>query len=104
MFREARGSNLNLVAIGGQLDAYRAALESRYELDTDGEELDAFLSAPTIMGPAAKPAAAQHKTRRSARGDVTTASRRNGKPVRKGKSAPTSARSRSRRSSRPGSI
>jgi hemerythrin superfamily protein len=38
MFQDARDSTLNLVAIGGQLDAYRAALESRYELDTDGRE------------------------------------------------------------------
>lgn len=49
MFQDARVSNLNLVSIRGQLDAYRAALESRYELDTDGEELEAFLSAPSVV-------------------------------------------------------
>ena len=46
MFQDARDSNLNLVAMGGQLDAYRAALESRYELDTDGRDLEAFLIGP----------------------------------------------------------
>jgi hypothetical protein len=50
IFDEARDSDLDLPAMGGQLGAYRAALESRYELDTDGRELAAFLAADTVVG------------------------------------------------------
>jgi len=66
MFHEARASTLNLVAIGGQLDAYRAALESRYELDTDGLELAAFLSAPTVLDPETESDATMRRTSRGA--------------------------------------
>ena len=78
MFQEARASNLNLVAIGGQLDAYRAALHSRYELDRDGEELQAFLSAPTIIGGNAS-ASPSRKPMRSGKGAALSAVAGNGK-------------------------
>lgn len=100
MFQEARDSSLDLVAIGGQLDAYRAALESRYELDTDGEELAAFLSAPTVVG-AAAPASTYHTPRRTSRGDATSAAKGNGKRGRRSKGISTSGRRRARRSTRP---
>jgi hemerythrin superfamily protein len=101
MFQEARDSSLNLVAIGGQLDAYRAALESRYELDTDGEELAAFLSAPTVMGTAAPVSTYQYQPRRTSRSDETSAAEGNGKPGRRSKGISTSGRRRARRSTRP---
>jgi hemerythrin superfamily protein len=50
MLPEARASNLNLFELRRQLDAYRAALESRYDLDADGTELAAYLCAPTVLG------------------------------------------------------
>jgi hemerythrin superfamily protein len=50
IFDLARDSDLDLSALGGQLQAYRSALESRYELDTDGRELASFLSAETVVG------------------------------------------------------
>jgi len=100
MFQEARDSTLNLVAIGGQLDAYRAALESRYELDADGEELAAFLSAPTVVGTAA-PASTYHKPRRTSRSEATSAAKGNGERGRRSKGISTSGRRRARRSTRP---
>ena len=102
MFQAARASNLNLVAIGGQLDAYRAALESRYELDTDGTELEAFLSAPTVVG-FATPGSTAHEPRRPpGRNDATSTVKANGKRGRRTRSIPISARRRARRSNRPG--
>lgn len=90
MFRDARDSNLNLVAIGGQLDAYRAALEARYELDTDGKDLEAFLRAPTVLR-----LAASHTLRPPGGPDAKTAARKRGKPL------STSQRRRARRSGPP---
>ena len=102
MFQEARDSSLNLVAIGGQLDAYRAALESRYELDTDGEELAAFLSTPTVRGTAAPASTYQYpKPRRTSRRDATSAAESNGKPGRSSEGISTWGRRRARRSTRP---
>jgi hemerythrin superfamily protein len=49
MFELARHPDLDLSALGGQLDAYRAALRSRYELDVNGEELGSYLSARTVV-------------------------------------------------------
>jgi hemerythrin superfamily protein len=49
MFQLARHADLDLPALGGQVDAYRAALRSRYELDGDGEELRSYLSARTVV-------------------------------------------------------
>jgi beta-lactamase class A len=49
MFEMAGNTALDLSAIGGQIDAYRAALRSRYELDTDGEELKHYLTARTVV-------------------------------------------------------
>jgi hemerythrin superfamily protein len=100
MFQEARASSLNLVAIGGQLDAYRAALESRYELDTAGEELAAFLSARTVVATAA-PVSASHKPRRSGRSDATSGPEGNGRRRRRSNGISTSGRRRARRPSRP---
>jgi hemerythrin superfamily protein len=99
-FQQARASNLNLLAIGGQLDAYRAALESRYELDTDGKELEAFLSAPTVLGPTTA-ASASHKVRRPAKDGAGSAPNRKDKPRHRIKGVLASRRRRARRSSRP---
>jgi hypothetical protein len=49
MFELARHADLDLSALGGQVDAYRAALRSRYELDEDREELRSYLSARTVV-------------------------------------------------------
>lgn len=49
LFSEARDSPLNLFALGGQLGAFRAALESRYELAGAEDEIAAFLAAPTVL-------------------------------------------------------
>ena len=43
MFEEARDSDLDLSALRRQMDGYRAALHSRYEVDTSGEDLAAYL-------------------------------------------------------------
>jgi hypothetical protein len=67
MFEEARDSALNLSAIGGQLEAYKAALQSRYELDADGVELAAYLSAPTLLNDAGA-SDSEHKPRTYIRG------------------------------------
>jgi len=50
IFQAARDSELDFSALGGQMDAYRAALRVRYELDVDGEELADYLSIRTILG------------------------------------------------------
>jgi len=99
-FQKARASYLNLLVIGGQLDAYRAALESRYELDTGGKELKAFLSAPTILGPTTA-ASASHKAGRPAKRDASSASKRNGKPRHRIRGVLASRRRRARRSCQP---
>ena len=49
VFDLARHADLDLSALGGQMDAYRAALRSRYELDRDGEELRSYLTACTVV-------------------------------------------------------
>jgi hypothetical protein len=96
MFQDARDSNLNLVAIGGQLDAYRAALESRYELDTDGRDLEAFLATRTVLGPAAS-----HTLMPTGKPAAKAAARKRGKPRRAMNAISTSQRRRARRSVRP---
>jgi len=48
-FDLARQASLDLAALGGQMDAYRAALRARYELDPEGEELRSYLSARTVL-------------------------------------------------------
>jgi hemerythrin superfamily protein len=96
MFQDARDSNLNLVAMGGQLDAYRAALESRYELDTDGRDLEAFLTARTVLE-----LTASHTLRPTGRPAAKAAARKRGKPRRAMNTISTSQRRRARRSSRP---
>ena len=40
IFDKARNSDLDLVVIGTQLDAYRAGLQYRCDLDRDGTELE----------------------------------------------------------------
>lgn len=97
IFQEARASNLNLVAIGGQLDAYRAALESRYELDTDGQELEAYLSTPSVAAPHQQTSPEARHAARSA----ASASLRSRKASRNSKSASASERRRTRRSGGP---
>src|SRR6185295_4808358 len=52
IFDQARASGLDLVAIGRQLHAYRTALQYRYDLDSDGTELEAYLAAPALLGKA----------------------------------------------------
>ncbi len=98
MFQEGRASNLKLVAIGGQLAAYRAALESRYELDTEGPELEAFLSAPSVVG-GAPPARASHKPTSSGSSDAPSAAIGNGKG-RRTKGISTSGQRRARTATR----
>jgi hypothetical protein len=97
MFQEARDSDLNLVAMGGQLDAYRAALESRYELDTDGRDLEAFLSTPTVVRIATAPASASRTPRPKGK-SVTSVLGGNDKARRRTKSIATSQQRRTRRS------
>jgi hemerythrin superfamily protein len=101
MFQDARDSDLNLVAMGGQLDAYRAALESRYELDRDGKELEAFLSAPTVVKLAAAPASGSRKPRPKRRSEATSVPGVNGRPRRRIKGISTSQQRRTRKSGRP---
>jgi hypothetical protein len=50
IFKAARHSDVDLSALGGQMDAYGAALRVRYELDTSGEELADYLSVRTVVG------------------------------------------------------
>jgi hemerythrin superfamily protein len=100
MFQQARDSDLNLVAIDGQLDTYRAALESQYELATDGKELEAFLSGPTALGPETR-VSAPHRLSRPARNEASSAPKGKDKPRRELKSTPTARRRRARMSSGP---
>ena len=98
MFQDARDSDLDLVAMGGQLDAYRAALESRYELD--GKDLEAFLSTPTVVRLALAPVSAPRKPRPQGRDDATSVPGGNGRPRRRIKSISTSQQRRTRKSRR----
>ena len=77
MFSEARDSDLNLSTLGAQLDAYKAALQSRYELDTDGVELAAYLAAPTLLR-AAGARSTQRKRQTSIRSPTSSSARANG--------------------------
>jgi hemerythrin superfamily protein len=100
MLQDARDSDLDLVAMGGQLDAYRAALESRYELDRDGKDLEAFLSTPTVVRLALAPVSASRKPRPQAGDDATSVAGGNGRPRRRIKSISTSQQRRTRKSRR----
>jgi hemerythrin superfamily protein len=50
IFEAARGSDLDLSALGSQMNAYRAALRVRYELDIGSEELADYLSVRAVVG------------------------------------------------------
>jgi hemerythrin superfamily protein len=50
IFEEARHADLDLSVLGGQMDAYRAALRVRYELAIGSEELAEYLSIHTVVG------------------------------------------------------
>lgn len=89
MFAEARESDLNLYAIGRQLNAYNAVLQARYELDANGEELAAFLAITT------------RERRTSIRSRTNPSSgKNNGRARSVERSASASAERRTRRSTR----
>ena len=82
IFDQALTSGLDLVSIGRQLDAYRTALRYRYDLDRDGSELEAYLTAPALFGVAAGAAS------KSGRSRSVLAAKRHRKAERRAKAAP----------------
>jgi Hemerythrin HHE cation binding domain len=100
LFSGARESGLDLSAIGAQLDAYRAALRSRYELDAGGVELSGYLAAPTPL-PAARDARSERARERTilrVRPDAST--RPNGRSATERRSGTVAAPRRTHRASR----
>lgn len=102
LFELARHADLDLSALGGQLDAYRAALRSRYELDVDGEELRSYLAARTVVNSSERSRTSGtglNRMRRERRprpdGDATGKASRTGS-----RSSPTGGQRRPRRSRR----
>jgi Hemerythrin HHE cation binding domain len=99
IFDQARSSGLDLVAIGRQLDAYRTALQYRYDLDRDGAELKAYLATPTLFG-AARPVGSSKPVRfRSA-----LASKRHGKTERRSMRRSALKSTRRARRTHPGAL
>jgi hypothetical protein len=106
IFEAARESDLDLSALGGQMDAYRAALRMRYALDTGGEEITDYLSIGAVVGvPERKPNAQPGTNRlgsaraRKPRGGVTLGAPKSG-PAKPRAPAVTTGAGRSRRSNR----
>jgi hypothetical protein len=83
IFDQALTSGLDLISIGRQLDAYRTALQYRYDLDRDGSELEAYLAAPPLFGIAARVASKSGRSRSS-----VLAAKRHRKTERRAKAAP----------------
>ena len=83
IFDQALTSGLDLISIGRQLDAYRTALQYRYDLDRDGSELEAYLAAPPLFGVAARVASKSGRSRSS-----VLAAKRHRKTDRRAKAAP----------------
>jgi hemerythrin superfamily protein len=103
VFEEARLSDLDLSALGGQMDAYRAALRSRYELDTSGEDLAAYLAAGPVedaaehRSPARSGLNRMRRPRRASRAEMSSSAPKPGAATARRRRLATTGQRRSRR-------